>query len=296
MPMTAQQDYYRRSIDLARIAAALGIVWAHAHAPGRIVGYVALSLFLVLTGFLAVQSLQRSKGRFTWLARVQRIALPWMFWSLFFIAVDSATADTPRPLLSDPWSLLVGSTIHLWFLPFVMLASLLVPLLVHLVQTPRALVVACAGLVLISPPLLWAQAFVPLPVPLPQWGYALPPFIYGILAAIGHRQGNVMLPLATAALISAITFAGAPMFWAVQMVLAAVLFEVLWRVELRNQAVAALGKLAFGIYLVHPFFMLVTYKLFGGGVNAAFAALLIFAMSLAATWMLRRIPGLRRIV
>ncbi len=80
------------------------------------------------------------------------------------------------------------------------------------------------------------------------------------------------------------------------MFLSAVVFEVLWRLDLRSLLLASLGRLAFGIYLVHPFFMLVAYKLFGGGVNAVFAALFTFALSAGATYLLRRLPGFRLVV
>ena len=43
---------YRRSVDLARFAAAFGIVWDHARAPYADIGYTALALFLVLLWML----------------------------------------------------------------------------------------------------------------------------------------------------------------------------------------------------------------------------------------------------
>jgi len=43
--MSAAPVQHPKSIDLARFAAALGIVWALARAQGQTIGYLALSLF-----------------------------------------------------------------------------------------------------------------------------------------------------------------------------------------------------------------------------------------------------------
>lgn len=291
--MTPLPRKHRPSIDLARIAAAFGIVWAHLHAPGQYIGYTALALFLVMTGFLSMQSLQRSDGSFSWTARAQRIVLPWLVWSAFFLVLRVAMWDGPGlpPLLTDPWSLLIGSSIHLWFLPFVMLAAPTIPLMAAWLKSPRALTVASVLLVLLSLPLYALHGFVPMPEPLPQWCYAFPPFLYGALAAVGHAQGRIRDPLLAALAISLGGFAMTQSFWSVQLLLSAGLFEALWRLDLPGQGLRWAGSLAFGIYLVHPFFMLVGYK-FLAGAGPVGLALFTFAASLAAAALLRWLaPG-----
>ncbi|EEW26715.1 acyltransferase 3 [Rhodobacter ferrooxidans] len=297
--MSSSAVQHRASIDLARFGAAFGVVWAHAFvSPQDWVGHLALALFLILTAFLAIGSMQRAGGRFSWVKRAQRIALPWLFWSLMYRLLDMAISDDPARFvpLRDPWSLLIGSTIHLWFLPFVMLASALVPLIGNRVAGPRDLWLASGVLVAVSLPILWLHGAVAMPGPLPQWAFALPAFAYGILAAFGHRFGLVWLPLAAMALISGLTYAWAGQLWALQLGFAALLFEAAWRLDLRARWLPALGQAAFGIYLLHPFFMLVCYKIFGPQVSPALAALVCFALSWAATVLLLRLPGLRRMV
>ena len=144
---------YRRSVDLARIVAAFGIVWDHARAPFADEGYLALALFLVLTSFLAVGSFERSDGKRFWWSRVQRIALPWLFWCLVFRLVLEVTTRGAQPLLSDPGSLLIGPFIHLWFLPFVMLALPVIPLISRAISDERGLIVAALLLIALSIPL-----------------------------------------------------------------------------------------------------------------------------------------------
>ena len=297
--MSSDHTQHRHSIDLARFVAAFGVVWAHAFVSERDwVGHLALALFLILTAFLAIQSMERAGGRYSWAGRAQRIALPWLFWSLMFRLLDLAISDRPDrfSLLTEPETLLIGPAIHLWFLPFVMLASALVPLIGRHISGPRDLAVACVVLVGVSLPLLWLHDRVVMPYPAPQWVFALPPFAYGILAAFGHRFGLVWMPLAAMAVISGVSFALSGQPWALQLLFAALVFEACWRVAVRHPALPQLGQAAFGIYLLHPFFMLVVYKFLGGAVNPAVAAIVAFVLSWAATVTLRLTPGLKRMI
>ena len=53
--------------------------------------------------------------------------------------------------------------------------------------------------------------------------------------------------------------------------------------------------ISFGIYLIHPFFMLVAYKLIGPRAESLLGAALAFLMSWAAVALLRRIPLFARV-
>ena len=66
------------------------------------------------------------------------LLLPWLFWSAFFRLVDLKVSDSPDKwqVLHDPLTLFVGSAIHLWFLPFIMLAMLLVKPVGRFVTSP----------------------------------------------------------------------------------------------------------------------------------------------------------------
>ena len=297
---------YRRSVDLARFLAAFGIVWDHARAPFADVGYLALSLFLVLTSYLAVGSFERSDGRGFWLARAARIAVPWLVWCAVFRVVIEVLADTPLPLLSDPWTLLIGPSIHLWFLPFVMIALVVIPVLSRGIQSQRSLALCCAGLVAMSLPLgllhaeaaptAWFISAGPFPQPFPQWFYSVPLFLFGALLAIARRLEASWMVMATAAVISGALFYRVPEFASVQLILTAVVFELVWRINIAGRWPTVLAGYAFGIYLMHPAWMLVAFKLFGPDVDRAAAALFTFASAWAATWVLQKLPYVQRVV
>ena len=297
---------YNRALDLARFVAAFGIVWDHARAPYADVGYTALALFLILASFLGMGSFERSGGPGFWAARAKRIAVPWLFWCLVYRVVYEVVSDEPFALLSEPFSLLIGPSIHLWFLPFDMIALMAIPYLSRFVRTPRALAWGCDLLVAVALPLGWLHAQVGLagwffsfsqaPQPLPQWYYATPIFLYGALAAVGHRLGLVWMPVAAAAVVSAALFVATPEFASVQMILAALLFEAIWRVKITGTWPTRLASYAFGIYLMHPAFMLVAFKLFGPDVDRSFAAIFTLFTAWAATAMMQRMPFFARFV
>lgn len=301
---------YRRSLDLARFVASFGIVWDHARAPYADVGYLALALFLVLTSYLAVGSFERSgtkqDGQNFWLLRARRIALPWLFWSAVYRVIFEIVSDEPLVLLSDPMTLFIGPFIHLWFLPFVILTLPLIPILSLGVTTPRALYLACALLVIVALPLGWLHAEVGIAgwfidvglfrQPLPQWFFSLPLFAWGAIAALAHRLGRPWMALAAAVLVSGPLYLLKPEFASVQMLLVALVFEALWRWNLKAVWPTTLAGAAFGIYLLHPAAMLVAFKVFGAGVDRSFAALFAFALSWGLTLILQRLPGLRAFV
>ncbi len=295
---------YRRSVDLARFVAAFGIVWDHARAPYADIGYTALALFLVLTSFLAVGSFERSDGQRFWLARAERIALPWLFWCVFFRVVFEVVSDEPFELLSDPWTLLIGPSIHLWFLPFVMIFLVTIPWVSRFIDRPARMYLAAILLVVVSIPLgllhakLAPQAWfinpAGFPQPLPQWFFALPLFWFGAILATGKRMGLIWPVIVAAAVIGAVLYERSPEFASVQMILVAVIFEVVWRVNIKGAWPTWLAGFAFGIYLLHPATMLVAFKLFSETVDRSFAAVFAFALAWVLTAALQRVPGVNR--
>ncbi|MDB5658711.1 MAG: acyltransferase [Cypionkella sp.] len=295
----SQISNHRQSVDLARFLACFGIVAAHAYAvQDDWIGHLSLGLFLVLTGFLAMQSYQRSDGSYNLRGRVVRLMLPWLFWSAFFRLVDLKVSDSVEKwqILRDPWTLVVGSSIHLWFLPFIMLAMLLVKPVGAAVTTPTRLAVALVGLALVSAPMFWAMQVYAAPAPLTQWLFGLPVYVLGLLVGVAHRIGRTTWPMVSGAAMTVVAYLvteAAPWVWTI--CAAVLVFEAFWRMPLQHPWLPNLGRSAFGIYLVHPFFMLVVYKFVGAKVDHLLATLLTFGMSWAAVVALRRVPFFKRV-
>lgn len=111
-----------------RIVAAFGIVWFHMQAPGLPPGLQPLPPFLMLAGALSFRSAARETPLAFWLSRARRLLGPWLLWCLVCPAVDAWRFGWREALtLDQPLSLLIGPSIHLWFLPVLLLASGLAP-------------------------------------------------------------------------------------------------------------------------------------------------------------------------
>lgn len=299
--MTASPRQHRQSIDLARGLAAFGVVAAHVHAQENDwFGHVALALFLVLSGYLMAQVADRRGGMVDWQSRVQRVLLPWLVWSAAYRLLNAIVAnDTTRAvLLEEPLSLLVGASIHLWFLPFVFLGTVLVTPVLRFTRTVPRLALASLALVALGLPLFWAHTVFPVaPAPLPQWAYALPPFLCGILLVPARRLRQLALPLGALAVLNlaAVVISGGAV-WATTTLAGALAFEMFWDLRMSHPLLPVLGQSCFGVYLLHPFFMLVGYKLFGPEVPWPLFAPLVFAASALAGLVLRRVPLIRAVV
>jgi surface polysaccharide O-acyltransferase-like enzyme len=232
-------------------------------------------------------------GRYPFVARARKLVLPWLFWSLVFRVVMLKVSDDPGKwqLLTDPWSLLVGSSVHLWFLPFVMLAMVLVEPAGRLIRTPRALAVVLVGLVGLSALMFWAHGVPGLPVPMPQWLFGVPVYGLGLLLGLAHHLERPRWPMLAAMAMSVIAYVvSGGALWSFTVVAAVLAFEAFWWLPLRGRWLPFLGQTAFGIYLVHPFFLLVVYKIFDAGVDRILAAVLTFVMSWGTVLLLRRMP------
>ena len=284
---------HRQGIDLARFIAAFGVCVAHAFsAENDWDGHVSLALFTILTAFLSMQSMQRS-GQYAVMQRVRRLLLPWLVWSAFYKLVWWKVSDGQMGLLalSDPWSLLVGASEHLWFLPFVALAMFLVQPLGRLVTNPVRLATGLVVLLAVALPMYLGHQRPGLPVPFPQWLFAFPVYALGLMMALAHGMARPWWPVVAAAALSAeALWATGGLALAYTVLAAALAFEAFWRLPVQHPILPRLGQAAFGIYLLHPFFMLVTFKFLGPEVNRMLAAVLTFLMAWGATVALRRLP------
>ena len=147
--------------------------------------------------------------------------MPWLFWCGFYWVVYQVVSDEPFHLLSDPWTLLIGPSIHLWFLPFVMIFLVTIPWVSRFIDRPVRMYLAALscwcwcrsrwGLLHAKlAPQAWFINPAGFPQPLPQWFFSLPLFWFGAVLAAGKRMGLVWPVIAAAALISAVLYAAQP--------------------------------------------------------------------------------------
>lgn len=291
-PVSPSERQRQCGIDLLRFGAAVGIVVFHAGAPGALIGYAALPMFLALLVHLErtyTPPLRR---------RAARLLTPWLAWSALYAGLKSAEALTlGTPLGAEfAWPMLLyGPVQHLWFLPYAFAAGALL----RAVPAPEGKAAFRGALALL--PAIWlGTALVDagaLPTPLGEWMVGLPALWIGVLlgpalARPGRAGALALVILGTGAAGPALGLAQGALHYTVSglVLLAALARPLPGRAWMRG-----LGDLALGIYLMHPLAILGLDALgiaMGTLANAA-AATLVSALGAA---LARRLPLLRRVV
>jgi len=144
-------------LDGCRTYAAIGVVWLHSLRPEglgvwEVLGRFGVPLFSASAAYLCVDSVLRSGpkpiGAYT-AGRIKRLLVPFLAWSIIYVIARSI-----KPLLMGHgnridagWhTLWSGTAHHLWFLPFIFVATLLLFVLACAVhKVPRA-----AGVVMLA--------------------------------------------------------------------------------------------------------------------------------------------------
>lgn len=297
-------------LDVVRVFAAITVIWHHAirapelkHPESMWHGTWGTSFFNFAAAYLLVASIcRRPEVRFGPFAanRFMRLYVPFMIW-----AVVGLLARLPNDLLLGHTTstrlnvhlLWHGATYHLWFLPYVMLASLLVFLPVRSILrlgNRRALlatamvtgVISVAGL-LVCPPLAvelqaggrseWSvgAGHVVRRFPLFLLGTAFGLLVIAVPAVIGwaRRLVPVSLAVAVGSIVARQGFGLLPGTFVRTGALSAFVFGLGLDKARTPMWLARLGRASFGVYLCHFLFI-------EGAVAAARAA------KLPATWQL----------
>jgi len=263
-------------LDLARLLAALGVIWIHTPRsaellPTREVGRFAVPFF-VAAAVLFVWDGARRHGERTLseyaLARVVRIYVPFLAWSAVYLIFKAGKAAAAPELANDfpGWEILwLGGFYHLWFMPFMLVVSIL-SFVVARAALPRPIALASVGVGAAVAGCVLAIA--PEPHCLDDvgtWGRlewnALPAALFGLsLAAMcgGRRDAIAQSWRMVGAML---TLGVGCMAWSLSVsdrVLAANLSGLCLLVAalasprtLGSRALEALGGLALGIYCSH---------------------------------------------
>ncbi|MCU0827945.1 MAG: hypothetical protein MUE52_11175 [Tabrizicola sp.] len=153
-------------VDYSRLIAALAIVWFHTTAPGYMAAYAALPFFLVL---LAI-SVRISPAE-----RARRLLMPFLIWSAVYgLQFISDAIQRGEDLFGwvRPKMLVMGTSDHLWFLPYAFVAGLAAPYLMRWRLAILLPVLAAGILALIGD----TPRF-----PFYQWGFGLVPVLIGMV-------------------------------------------------------------------------------------------------------------------
>ncbi len=295
------------NIDRLRIMAAFGIVWFHTPAaPGRAIAYSGLPILLLLFVSLLTSQSHGSDARRFVIRRWNRLVVPWLFWCGVY-AICRFGQAVVSPYVSDTWqspslaTLLVGTHIHLWYLPYAFIWGLIVwAIEVRTRYMDNRVVVAAALIVTVLAMLgyLLTAARCGLGVPWAQWAFSAPAIPLGF--AIGRCQTArdeqtrrlsllvVALGGALACLTLCLTGHASP---GVPYGIAAILVPLAYLLPGRQGLLTAWATpLTFGIYLLHPLVDYAVRHVISAEVRTEPLAVSVFCLSAALTWALMQTP------
>lgn len=274
------------SLELMRFVCAFSIVWGHLGAPYAIVAYAGLNAFIILSVALSTRAATRQDFSTFMTRRVIRIFIPWLIWCAFYLFFRGLRDGWGTMFqLTDPAWLLIGPEIHLWFLPFILISAPFAYMAMHL---PHGRVFGGILVVVALPAtcgLYYVERLELLGAPWTQWCFALPPLFYAVIRVSGRRWGPSFILAGT---LLGMTLLGHPEpAWF--LIMAAVVFEVFLRIDKVGAWAQPLGDAAFGIYLLHPFFVVVVARFMNPAHHTAFFAEAVFLASWAGSYVLLRV-------
>lgn len=286
-------------------------------------------VFVMLSGAFLLDPEKEMTPR-QWLARVGRIALLTVFWGAVYALYDARAAHMGLEWLLEGLISLVTCRLHyhLWFLPMLLGLYLLLPLFRALVQgAERRTLWLAVGLWAAALALDKLFAFAP-DLPGGGWFQALDLghlLGYGGYLILGYllrtcqiRPGRAYCLYAAGALGLLVTWVGtylasvATGHFAVGLysyfvpnviVTAAAVFLLVRHLDLGKRPVwGQLSALSLGVFVLHPLFMDLTRALSfpPDAWNLAWSIplrfLLVTALSLAAAWLIRKLPKVGKLI
>lgn len=193
IPQVAVDSGRMLSLDVLRLLAVVGVVWFHLGAVGREYLSWHVPVIVAILSYLAsgggrVHGSSHGSGRpmrEVLRRRWRRLLLPWFIWSAIYVPILVARIRLGAGQAAwEPWMLLTGPSLHLWFLPFALAATLAAILLRRIGENRRYLLayayllIGCAGSFAV------AMGLPHLPIPLAQWSAAVPSIFFGTAIAL----------------------------------------------------------------------------------------------------------------
>ncbi len=293
------------AFDPLRIVAAFGIVAFHFGPKAfSTVGYAGLPTFLLITFALVGLRGKLRLSTDSVKRRFRRLMVPWMAWWIIYLCVRlPKVLRTGAAVGFDYTWLLAGPRIHLWYLPFAFLGTLLASLIVT-----QAASRSVAGIRLLGAlGILSLAVFCQLPgdlrlLPLGEWWVATPSIFIGLCIGLTWRFRTEKRVLELGLLAVGCVIAGglgclgarsqAGIAYAIGTV--CVIACVLVPKAAPVPGAKALADLTMGVYLIHPLVFLLLTKFLGEEPTLPRAGA-IYLCSLLAIHVLRRFPFGRKI-
>lgn len=123
------------TLDAARLLASAAVIWVHSvpvDSQAGIYGTFSTPFFTMVAVYFLLRTLQKSPEKsfasYAW-SRLGRLYLPFLAWSIIYLVARNIwrlAAGEPVMLAPNPGDFLAGTSMQLWYLPFILLTGLAV--------------------------------------------------------------------------------------------------------------------------------------------------------------------------
>ncbi|WP_299570753.1 acyltransferase [uncultured Shewanella sp.] len=240
--------------------------------------------FAIISGLLFSLILTKRSWKQFYLSKLLNVLLPYIAVSLFYFSVYGGwqTNGAIKQFLLSVW--MGKASIHMWYIPVLMVLYLLTPLLWHIVKKPRLSLVTIAIILL---PLIISRSPFPDFIKLQTFIYFIGAYTLGMFAGAYYEKilhwisQNIKTLLTVLVILSVLIICSyfydfidvgwfslrQSLIYVQKLIIAAtVLYGLHWLVDQEdtdinpllvstNRVVTVLGHMAFSIYFLHVFFM-----------------------------------------
>jgi peptidoglycan/LPS O-acetylase OafA/YrhL len=292
------------AFEYLRIIGILGIIFFHGAQILLIrqIGYSGLIIFILVSIYLSsTQNTEEHIKKYI-AKRAARILVPWLFWFIVYGLLNIINDKKFLPEGLGVSSVLAGTNIILWYLPFIFLMSIVAFVYNHASEHNafvRKYIMLLLGVLsilsLLSTP-IWRPWSLSIGNPWAQWCHALPAVFIGMTLAYLHKHssdkvrtllyaGIIIMASIWLIMLGQYNGVGVPYVVGTILFLSA-MFETGYQNS--NQVLMSISNCSYGIYLIHPVVYGIEDRL-GLPENAALPVM-TFVLSLLIILMAKRMP------
>lgn len=303
------------NIEVLRVISSIGIVYFHVMPkdnPHTRYGYIGLIIFLLISNTLPFLKKEKSLPFPEYAGKkAQRILLPFVVWSLFYllISIYMSGVDEAFNTLSVA-SIFSGTFYHLWYLPYIYCTLILIYLIRKNSWTNRIIDLPVKSILIIAILMVFCQSFLVsaygLKTPLVQWVTSIPCLFLGLCVGKSLSSSEKSIPtftpisVAIVAMVALLEFTQhRSQMYSLAYGIGFPLFCLSFSLEKLPQRLSTtinfLAQLTLGVYLVHPFLIILFIKYYSSASLAVHFCLVLIA-SFVATYILKKVPIIQRIV
>jgi hypothetical protein len=289
------------NLEILRIISCFGIVLSHGNSAiwAREFGNISLIIFV----FIAFYFLSPQKYYSSFISkRANRLLIPWLFWFFVYGLLHIIKGTSFLPVTGNMFSaVLNGTRMHLWYLPFLFITSVIIVFYYNTVEQHSILrkynlvfFMFLSIIFLFAMP-LWRPWSLVLGVPWGNWFIVFPALFIGTtLANLKNKLSDywkIILYMIIIILISTwLTLSGQwlgrPYLFSILLFVTAI--HLKFDITRHSNIIMKLSNCTYGIYLIHPLIGTIGDKL---GFSQNLSPYLTYALSLLVIILANKVPG-----